>query len=84
MHLSEKGNTKVTDPTMYHDTSVSMALTIDVIDFEAWDDYYSEILNDIFDKEPNCVQHCMSYTADEKQSQFIAAHVNLSMHESGW
>jgi len=67
---------KVTDPTMYHDTSVSMALTLDILDFEAWDDYYSEILSDMFDKEPMCVQHCMSYTADEKQAQMIEGFVS--------
>jgi len=66
---------KVTDPTMFHDTSVSMALTMDVLDFEAWDDYYSEILTDMFDKEPMCVQHCMSYTPDEKQAQMIESWV---------
>jgi len=67
---------KVLDPTMIHDTSVSLCVHFSVQDFDKYEEYWSEYLEDIYLKEPKCLQYTQSYSEDETKLFLVEAWVD--------
>jgi len=67
---------KVLDESMFHDTSVSMTVHMDILDFDKYEEYWSEYLEDIYQKEPKCLQYTASTSADEKIMFIVEAWVD--------